>query len=296
MYVGKNQIGGEKMSETYEYMDNYDRTSYTDDMVFNVSSEDKSIAIIKGQVLISGERNSQYIAFRMPRYYDGIDLSEKNIEVIYVTELGVSDINKVVNVRRNETDLLFGWIVPGGALKDPGTLSFCVEFAGEEYVMKTMPVEVEVLDGLNGTDIMEEPTEQVWYMEIQNLCSTTLEKAQEHETNAGVSEKNAQTYMQNAQNAYSQANLAKESVKESTDQITKNKTNIDDLKKENEQLKASLAAALANYEGSAEGEIAEARVDRNGKTYPSLGEAIRGQFEELGLYIDEDGDLCQKEE
>ena len=284
------------MNETYEYMDSYDRTNYTDDMVFNVSSEDKSIAIIKGQVLISGERNSQYIAFRMPRYYDGIDLSEKNIEVIYVTELGVSDINKVVNVRRNETDLLFGWIVPGGALKDPGTLSFCVEFAGEEYVMKTMPVEVEVLDGLNGTDIMEEPTEQVWYMEIQNLCSTTLKKAQEHETNAGVSEKNAQTYMQNAQNAYSQANLAKESVKESTDQIEKNKTNIDDLKKENEQLKASLAAALANYEGSAEGEIAEARVDRNGKTYPSLGEAIRGQFEELGLYIDKEGDLCQKEE
>lgn len=285
------------MNEVYEYMDGYDHSNrYSDDMVFEVSKEDKSISIIRKQTLISGERNSQYIAFQMPRYYDGIDLSEKNIEVIYVTETGISDINKVINVRRNEEYLLFGWVVPGGALQDPGTLSFCIEFAGDEYVMKTMPVEVEVFDGMNGSDIMVEPTGQVWYMQIQNLCSETLEKAQNYETNAAVSEKNAQTYMQNAQNAYSQANLAKESIQGSTKQITDNKTSIEELKKENAQLKARLDAALADYTGSAEGEIAEARVDRKGKTYATLGAAIRGQFDEIGLYIDDDGDICQKED
>lgn len=285
------------MSEVYEYMDGYDHSNrYSDDMIFEVSKEDKSISVIRKQTLISGERNSQYIAFQMPRYYDGIDLSEKNIEVIYVTETGISDINKVINVRRNEEYLLFGWVVPGGALQDPGTLSFCIEFAGDEYVMKTMPVEVEVFDGMNGSDIMVEPTGQVWYMQIQNLCSETLEKAQNHETNAAASEKNAQTYMQNAQNAYSQANLAKESIQGSTKQITDNKTSIEELKKENAQLKARLDAALANYTGSAEGEIADARVDRKGKTYATLGAAIRGQFDEIGLYIDEDGDICQKED
>nr|DAZ26436.1 MAG TPA: Minor structural protein adsorption, WTA interaction, caudovirales.2A [Caudoviricetes sp.] len=285
------------MNEVYEYMDGYDHSnSYSDDMIFEVSKEDKSISVIRKQTLISGERNSQYIAFQMPRYYDGIDLSEKNIEVIYVTETGISDINKVINVRRNEEYLLFGWVVPGGALQDPGTLSFCIEFAGDEYVMKTMPVEVEVFDGMNGSDIMVEPTGQVWYMQIQNLCSETLEKAQNHETNAAASERNAQTYMQNAQNAYSQANLAKESIQGSTKQIADNKTSIEDLKKENEQLKARLDAALADYTGSAEGEIADARVDRKGKTYSTLGAAIRGQFDEIGLYIDEDGDICQKED
>lgn len=285
------------MNEVYEYMDGYDHSNrYSDDMVFEVSKEDKSISIIRKQTLISGERNSQYIAFQMPRYYDGIDLSEKNIEVIYVTETGISDINKVINVRRNEEYLLFGWVVPGGALQDPGTLSFCIEFAGDEYVMKTMPVEVEVFDGMNGSDIMVEPTGQVWYMQIQNLCSEMLEKAQNHETNAAVSERNAQTYMQNAQNAYSQANLAKESIQGSTKQITDNKTSIEELKKENAQLKARLDAALADYTGSAEGEIAEARVDRKGKTYATLGAAIRGQFDEIGLYIDDDGDICQKED
>lgn len=285
------------MNEVYEYMDGYDHSnSYSDDMIFEVSKEDKSISVIRKQTLISGERNSQYIAFQMPRYYDGIDLSEKNIEVIYVTETGISDINKVINVRRNEEYLLFGWVVPGGALQDPGTLSFCIEFAGDEYVMKTMPVEVEVFDGMNGSDIMAEPTGQVWYMQIQNLCSETLEKAQNHETNAAASERNAQTYMQNAQNAYSQANLAKESIQGSTKQITDNKTSIEDLKKENEQLKARLDAVLADYTGSAEGEIADARVDRKGKTYSTLGAAIRGQFDEIGLYIDEDGDICQKED
>lgn len=285
------------MSDIYEYMDGYDHSNkYDDDMIFEVSKEDKSISIIKSQTMISGERNSQYIAFRMPRYYDGIDLSEKNIEVIYVTETGISDINKVINVRRNDEFLMFGWVVPGGALQEPGTLSFCIEFAGDEYVMKTMPVEVEVYDGMNGSDIMVEPTGQVWYMQIQNLCSETLEKAQEHETNAAVSERNAQTYMQNAQNAYSQANIAKESIQGSTDQIAANKKSIEELEQENAQLSARLAAALAGYTGSAEGEIAEARVDRKGKTYSTLGDAIRGQFDEIGLYVDEDGDICQKED
>lgn len=285
------------MSDIYEYMDGYDHSNkYDDDMIFEVSKEDKSISIIKSQTMISGERNSQYIAFRMPRYYDGIDLSEKNIEVIYVTETGISDINKVINVRRNDEYLMFGWVVPGGALQEPGTLSFCIEFTGDEYVMKTMPVEVEVYDGMNGSDIMVEPTGQVWYMQIQNLCSETLEKAQEHETNAAVSERNAQTYMQNAQNAYSQANLAKESIQGSTDQIAANKKSIEELEQENAQLSARLAAALAGYTGSAEGEIAEARVDRKGKTYSTLGDAIRGQFDEIGLYVDEDGDICQKED
>lgn len=190
------------MSEVYEYVDGYDHTnSYSDDMIFDVSKEDKSISVIRKQTLISGERNSQYIAFQMPRYYDGIDLSEKNIEVIYVTETGTSDINKVINVRRNDEELLFGWVVPGGALQTPGTLSFCIEFAGNEYVMKTMPVEVEVFDGMNGSDIMVEPSGQVWYMQIQNLCSETLEKAQ--------------NYMQDARKACEQAVLVKKEIENS---------------------------------------------------------------------------------
>lgn len=269
------------MGDVYEYVDGYDNSNaYSDDMVFEVSKEDKSISVIKKQILISGERNSQYIEFQMPRYYDGIDLSEKNIEVIYVTETGVSDINKVINVRRNEEQIIFGWLVPGGALQDPGTLSFCIEFAGEEYVMKTMPVEIEVHDGMNGTDIMVEPTDQVWYMQIQNLCSKTLEKAQEHETNAAKSEGNAQTYMQDAQEANEQANQAKESIQGAVKQITDNRRSIEDLEKENAQLKARLDTAVGNYTGSEEGEIADARIDRSGKVYGALGAAIRGQLDE----------------
>ena len=269
------------MGDVYEYVDGYDNSNaYSDDMVFEVSKEDKSISVIKKQVLISGERNSQYIEFQMPRYYDGIDLSEKNIEVIYVTETGVSDINKAINVRRSEEQILFGWLVPGGALQDPGTLSFCIEFAGEEYVMKTMPVEIEVYDGMNGTDIMVEPTDQVWYMQIQNLCSQTLEKAQEHETNAATSETNAQTYMQDAQKANEQANQAKESIQGAVKQITNNRLSIEDLEKENEQLKTRLDTAVGNYTGSEEGEIADARIDRSGKVYGALGAAIRGQLDE----------------
>jgi len=50
---------------------------------------------------------------------------------------------------------------------------------------------------------------------------------------------------------------------------------------------------VADYDASAETEILDARVGHNGITYTSMGAAIRGQFDELRLYVDADGYVCQ---
>ena len=85
-------------------------------MIFDIDPLEKRISVLKKQTLIAGENNSQYIAFKIPRYVDGIDLSTKNIQVLYIAPGGHSDINKVINVQRSDEDLLFGWVVPGEAL------------------------------------------------------------------------------------------------------------------------------------------------------------------------------------
>lgn len=280
----------------WEWVEGYDNGSYTDSMVFSIDNKTKQIARITGQPLISGEENSQFIKFEMPRYYDGIDLSDKHIQIIYITENGYSDINSAVCVERNDENIRFGWIVPQAATYDVGTLSFSVEFIGEGYTLKTRATDLEVYDGLNGGEIIPEPIEKVWYIELQQRCDYILDKAETAQSEASVSELNARTYMQNAQNAYSMANLAKESIQSQSEQISTNANDIVDLKQKDNEMAARLDQAISNYEGSPEGEIADARVDRNGNIYGSLGAAIRGQFDELGLYIDEDGDVCQKEE
>lgn len=153
------------MEEIYEYVDGYDNSNdYNDTLVFKISQKDKRIETIKEQPLLTGEQNSQYIRFELPRYYDGIDLSEKSIEVIYIAPDSSGDINKVINVRRSEDTIQFGWVVPGPALLTSGVLAFCIEFVSDGYTMKTRQIELEVIDGMDGSAVVPEPAEQEWYV------------------------------------------------------------------------------------------------------------------------------------
>lgn len=153
------------MEEIYEYVDGYDNANdYSDTLVFKVSQKDKSIETIKEQPLLTGEQNSQYIRFELPRYYDGIDLSEKSIEVIYIAPDSSGDINKVINVQRSENTIQFGWVVPGPALLTSGVLAFCIEFVSDGYTLKTRQIELEVIDCMDGSAVVPEPVEQEWYV------------------------------------------------------------------------------------------------------------------------------------
>lgn len=175
------------MEAEYEYIEGYDHSnSYSDNIVFDIDPLEKKITKLKGQTLVAGECNSQYIAFTIPRYVDGIDLSTKSIQVLYIAAEGHSDINKVINAARSEDTLRFGWVVPGEALTDPGVLTFAIEFAANKYMLKIRSIEQEIVDGLDGSAISPEPTEQAWYIEIQQRCQDILDDVDEVNKNAIV--------------------------------------------------------------------------------------------------------------
>lgn len=159
----------------YEAIEGYNHDNdYSDEVVFKVDVKSKTITPVKDQTLIAGECNSQYIAFEIPRYYDGIDLSEKKIQVLYISPDGHTDINKVINAQRSEDTLQFGWVVPGEALTSAGILAFSIEFAGDKYALKTRTIEKEIFDGMTGSDVVPEPLEQEWYIQIQSRCEDLL--------------------------------------------------------------------------------------------------------------------------
>ena len=167
------------MSDTtsWEWVDGYDNTTYSDDSIFTVDSRTKKIQTITDQTLVAGEDCSQLIMFEMDRYYDAVDLSEKRLQVIFQAENGYTDINSAVCVKRSADKLRFGWVVPGEALTEPGTLAFSIEAVGSNYVWKTRTCENTIEDGLNGEVIIPEPTDRAWYIEIQSQCATAVEAA-----------------------------------------------------------------------------------------------------------------------
>ena len=167
------------MAENWTPVPGFDVKPYSDELVFDFDHKTKAISPIKNQVLVTGEKNSQYIRFRSDRYFDGIDLVGKEIQIIYLAPGEVADINSAVNAEYTDDKIQFGWIVPAGACYETGTMGFSIEFVDDDYVLKSKKYEIKVQEGLNGAAVVPEPTDEVWYIELQERCARTLAKAEE---------------------------------------------------------------------------------------------------------------------
>ena len=173
------------MSDTWELISGYEVTDYTDTMVFEVDPDTKKLEKISGQTLVEGEKNSQFIRFLMPRYWDGIDISEKTIRIIFdlnnSTYFGGSE---AVGAEKTDDKIRFGWVVPAEACAVKGTLLFVIIVQDTGYILKTQITDTPVLKSLNENGDIPEPTKETWYTDFQvrmermlNDAESALEKA-----------------------------------------------------------------------------------------------------------------------
>ena len=84
---------------------------------------------------VVGEMNSSVITFKMNRYYDGVDLSQKDILIMYKNTNGVYK-DKAVNIQYSTDGLKFSWIVPNDATKTIKITAY-VCFISDDYLWKT---------------------------------------------------------------------------------------------------------------------------------------------------------------
>ena len=152
-------------------------TDFSDSAYHEIDAATKTISKITDQTIVAGENLSQFIKFQIPRYYDGIDLAQKEINIIYLSPDKYSDINEAVNKEYNDEYIRFGWLVPYAACSEEGALTFAVEFVGSEYCLKTQTAEIKVKSSLDGSNAVPEPTEQSWYVILQEQVSRTLDRA-----------------------------------------------------------------------------------------------------------------------
>ena len=172
------------LSNEFQKSDKYDwYDDYSDDNICIIDSQ-KNISLNSNQINITQESNSQYIPFKMPRYYDGMDLMKMMIVVHYCTSQGYEDYSKVINVSYNDSEIKFGWLVDKKATIHEGNLKFEIHATGvnsheDEYEWKTkINNQLNILKSLHGNGVIE--PDQSWTDSFFNQINGRVGEAQKY--------------------------------------------------------------------------------------------------------------------
>ena len=153
-------------------------TDFQDDAVFNIDFKTKTVQVLVEQPIVAGENKSQFIKFQIGRYYDAIDLTAMQVNIVFLSPAGNRGISAAVNTEYSDDAIRFGWLVPYEACHVKGKLYFAVEFVGADYTLKTTAGCTDVLDSISDRDIVPEPVEQEWYIVLQANVATLMQEAQ----------------------------------------------------------------------------------------------------------------------
>lgn len=179
------------------------------DTVYSLITETKDIQLDSSQINMAQESNSQYIAFKMDRYRDGIDLMDMYIQIHYENKSKKGTVANAVNVAYSDDKIVFGWLVDENVTALAGNVTFEITATGvneknEKYVWKTKPNgKFTVLEALNYEGIIE-PTDE-WYTSFINMILTHVSDAKSYADMAQASAESvdAETIEKNVKNALS---------------------------------------------------------------------------------------------
>lgn len=138
---------------------------------------------------VVGEMNSSVITFKMNRYYDGVDLSQKDILIMYKNTNGVYK-DKAVNIQYSTDGLKFSWIVPNDATKTIKITAY-VCFISDDYLWKTKNFTISFNPSFDVTDT-EHTTN--WFVSLESELIKINKKIDEIAEWARQPEKPTYTY------------------------------------------------------------------------------------------------------
>lgn len=174
-----------------EYDKKYDSYSMLVDNKVSAIDENKNIKFADGQINLTQESNSQYIPFKMPRYYDGFDLSTATLSVYWVNELGSGSAAAPVNVSYDSEYIYFAWLVDGGVTRYAGNVKFEIQARGNivsdsgissSYVWKSRSGEIGIIQALEYNEVIE--PDEGWQTDFFSEANRILNEANTAATNA----------------------------------------------------------------------------------------------------------------
>lgn len=175
----------------------YYNDEYTDEKISTVD-ENKNISLNTSQINLTQEKNSQYIPFQIPRYYDGFDLTKTQIAIYWVNKLGNGGLALPVDVYYNSEKIRFAWLIDDDVTAIEGKLKFEIQASGTNsqgfrYLWKTKSNgELNVLQALEIKTFIE--PDETWQ---ETFISRMTDQANRAETASAQAASSAQI----AQNA-----------------------------------------------------------------------------------------------
>ena len=171
----------------YDAVPGYKQYPQYADNKYSTVNENKDITMDESQINITQETNSQYIPFRIPRYYDGIDLAGESMTISVRCSNQLVNGNPVdytvINVMKNEQYITFGWLIDGKITASPGDYIFEIRATGMvddlTYVWSTKPNgTVHILQGINSGDFVK-PSDDSWMTKFEERASNYVKEASE---------------------------------------------------------------------------------------------------------------------
>lgn len=150
----------------------------------------KRIADFNDQISVRGEQNAQFVGFQLPRYDDGLDLTDQHLYIHYQTVYGGSD-SVPCNVSWSDNYVRMCWQVPAQATQEPGTIQMMIYATGtnsarERVTWKTLPASYTIHDGLEIGGGIPEP-DQSWYEQFVAQMEGKVSTAQGYANDAQAS-------------------------------------------------------------------------------------------------------------
>ena len=193
--------------ETWEKPGNANLYTYYNgeygDEDYSVVDANKNITLSKSQINLTQETNSQYIPFKIPRYYDQFDLSKTEISIYWVNKSLMGSSAKPVDVYCNSEYIKFAWLIDSNVTQLAGKVEFEIQARGtnskgHSYIWKT-----KSNDGLNVLQALEVKTfiepDASWQTDFLSKVDASVQAAQSAATVAQEAADAAKTVADNLQ-------------------------------------------------------------------------------------------------
>lgn len=127
---------------------------------------------------VVSDDNAELVRIRIPRYFDGNDLSTRTCTISYNNALKERGIYTVNEKEISDESLLLSWYISKFVTRKSGKIQFVVEFKkevderGMSFSWSTVPAEMNVMSGLSDSIVIPESDLSLYQSLIDKIQST----------------------------------------------------------------------------------------------------------------------------
>ena len=105
------------------------------------------------QMVVARDNVSQIITFKINRYFEGVDFSEKDCAIKYINANKEYGKVNAANVEVEDDKFIFCWILDDNVAAKAGVVKFAIEFSGlnehnQPYIWQTTAALLKVEEGI----------------------------------------------------------------------------------------------------------------------------------------------------